>query len=100
MGRIQLRISPLLASLLKNQSSGWLSLDKEIGDDTTIGDVLTDLASVNKSSRTAVFDSESGETSDQLMIMLNDTVQQLPDAIKIKLNSGDRVLLTTIFSGG
>ncbi len=100
MSRVQLKITSALASVLRNQGSDWLILEKEIGEGATIGDLLADLAPNYNNFRNAVFDPDTKEISDQVMIILNDSLLQFPDVTEAKLSKGDRVMLTLVFSGG
>ncbi len=100
MGKVQLKITPSLASVLRNQRSDSLILEKEIGEGTTMGDLLADLAPSYNNFRNTVFDPDTGEISEQVMIILNDSLLQFPDVAEAKLNNGDRVMLALVFVGG
>ena len=100
MGKVQLKITPSFASILDAQSSDWLIVEKEIGEGATIGDLLTDLAPGYDNFHDMVFNPNTGEISDRVMIILNDSLLQFPDVTKAKLKNGDSVMLAVVFPGG
>ncbi len=100
MGKVQLKIPPWMASLLKAQGSDWLILEQEIAEGATIGDLLAELTSSYDGFRKVVFNLDAGEVSDRLNIILNDRLLQFPDVTEVKLNDGDGVILPPVISGG
>ncbi len=100
MGKVQLKIPPWVASMLDAQSSDWLILEKEIGEEATIGSILADLAFSHTNFRKAVFNPDVGKVSDQVNVVLNNSLLQIPDVTEAKLNDGDIVLLLPVYSGG
>ena len=100
MGKVQLKIPPWIASMLNAQGTGWLILEREIGEGTTIGDLLADLASSYTNFRKSVFNPDLGEVSDQVIVILNNDLLQLPDVTEAKLNDGDSISLLPVFAGG
>ena len=100
MGKVRLKIPPWVASMLNEQGSGWLIIEREIGEGATIGDLLAELASSYTDFRKVVFNPDIGKVSDQVIVILNDSLLQLPDVAEAKLNDGDSVSLLPVFSGG
>lgn len=100
MRKVQLEITSALASVLTNQGSDSLILEKEIHEGATLCDLLADLASNYRNFRNAVFDPDTREISDQVMIILNDSLLQFMDVMEAKLSNGDRVILALVLSGG
>lgn len=100
MGKVQLKIPPWVASMLNAQGGGWLVLEREIGEGTTIGDLLADLAFSYTDFRKVVFNPDIGKISDQVIVILNGSLLQLPDVTEAKLNNGDSVSLLPVFAGG
>jgi len=100
MGRVQLKIPPWVASMLNTPSSDWLILEKEIGKEATIGNLLAELASGNTEFQEAVFDPDTGKSSGQVMVFLNEGILQFPDITETKLNDGDSILLLPVYLGG
>ncbi len=100
MGKVQLKITSALASMLDAQSSDCLILEKKIGEGATIGDLLADLASSYTDFGEMLFDSATGKISDQLNVVLNDSLLPFPDMAEAKLNDGDSVILLPVYSGG
>jgi molybdopterin converting factor small subunit len=102
--RVQLEVTPALASVLRNESSGCLVLEKDVAEGATIGDLLADLAvdltPKYSSFHDAVFDPDTREVSDQVIIILNENLMQFPYVTDAKLSNGDRVMLAIVFGGG
>lgn len=91
---------PWIASMLNKQSSGWFTLEKEIEEGTTIGDLLVELASNHAGFRKVVFNPDAGEVSDQVVVFLNDSHLQDSDIAKARLNDGDTITLLHVYTGG
>ncbi len=100
MGMVQLKIPPWITSMLNTPRSDWLILEKEVGMDTTIGDLLSELALSNNEFKKAVFDSDTGKSSGQVMISLNKSVLRYSDIAETKLNDGDIIMLLPVHLGG
>ncbi len=100
VGKVQLKLPPWVAIMLNEQGSGWFIFEKEIGEGATIGDLLADLAFSYTDFRKVVFNPNIGKVSDQVIVILNDSLLQLPDVTEAKLNDGDTVSLIPVFSGG
>lgn len=102
--RVQLEVTPALASVLKNEGSDSLVFSKEMAEGATVGDLLVDLAvdlaPKYKNFHDAVFDPTTGEISEQVMIILNDNLLQFPHVREAKLSNGDRIMLAIVFGGG
>ena len=96
MGKVQLRVSPSLSTTLAD----WLILEEEVGEETTIGDLLAGLGSSYADFRKAVFNPETGKVSDQVNIVLNDTLLPFPEVTEAKLNNGDSIILLPVYTGG
>ena len=99
MGRVQLKITPSLASMFHVSRDDWFILNQEIGEGATIGDLFTTLAASYTNFRKVVFDTDEGKASDQIMIILNDSLLQ-GDVMEVKIKDGDTVTLLPVYSGG
>lgn len=100
MGKVQLKIPPWIASLLKAQGSDWLILEPEIGEGATLGGLLTELTSSDTDFRKVVFNPEAGTVSDQLVVILNDSLLPESDVTETRLNDGDSIILLPVYAGG
>ena len=100
MGKVLLKIPPWLASMLNEHGSGWFTLEKEIGEGATIGDLLAELALGSPEFRKAVFDPDTGKSSRQVMVFINKSILQYSDIAETKLNDGDSVMLLPVYLGG
>ncbi len=100
MGKVRLEITPSLASISETQGSDWLILEKALEKETTIVDLLAELASGNTDLRQVIFNPATGQINEQLNVVLNNRLLPSTDMAKVKLNDGDRVILLTVYSGG
>ena len=97
---VQLKIPHWAARMWGSNAPGWLVLDKELGDGATLGDLLADLVTNYPYLRNIVFNQETGAVSDQIMVILNDTLIQDADVIRHELSEGDSVTLLPLYAGG
>jgi len=100
MRQVWLKIPPSLASIFDKRVFDWFIIEKEIGERATIGDLLTELALSYADFRKAVFDPDTKKVSDQVMVILNDSLLQFADVTEAKLNGGDTVIIIPVYSGG
>ena len=100
MGKVQLKIPPFFAYIMDSGASDWFVLEKEIGNETTLCDLLTDLALSNSEFHKAVFNPDERTISDQINIILNHKLLNFPHEIDTKLTDGDVVTLLPVYAGG
>ena len=100
VGNVQLKIPSWVVSMLNAQGSDWFILEKEIGEGTTISDLLTDLAFNYPDFHKAVYNPDIGSVGDQVMVILNDNLLQIPEVTEAKLSDGDTLILLPVYSGG
>jgi len=100
MGTVQLKILPWIANMLNIPGSSWLTLEKEIREGATIGDLLSDFASSYTDFRKVVFNPDTGIISGQVMIIINGNLLRFPDVTEAKLSDGDSIILLPVYSGG
>ena len=100
VGKVLLKIPPWVGIMLNEQGSGWFTLEKEIEEGATIGDLLADIAFSYTDFRKAVFNPDAGKVSDQVNVILNDSLLQLPGVTETKLNDGDSIIILPVYAGG
>ncbi|MFC1966266.1 MoaD/ThiS family protein [Chloroflexota bacterium] len=100
MGKVQLKITPSLATILDKRGTDWLTFEKELREGATIGDLLADYIASYTDFHKVVLDPDTGKITDQINIVLNDGLIPLPDATKAKLVDGDIVILLPVYAGG
>jgi len=100
MGKVRLKITPSLAFILNARSSDWTTFEKEIGEETTIGDLLRDFAFVYADFHKMIFNPATGKISDKVNVVLNDNLLPFPDVTETKVKDGDVVILVPVYSGG
>ncbi len=100
VGKVRLKFPASFASMLNAQGSDLVVLEKEIGEGTTIGDLLADLAFSYTGFRKVIFNPDIGKISDQVNVILNDSLLQFPDVTEAKLNDGDSIIILPVYAGG
>jgi molybdopterin converting factor small subunit len=100
MGKVQLKIPPFFAYIMDPTASDWFILEREIGKGATIRDFLTDLASNNSGFREVVFNPDEGIVGDQIGIVINQKLLDIPREMDTKLSDGDVVTLLPVYAGG
>ena len=100
MGKIQLKITPSLAGLFNVPGHDWFTIEKEIGEHDTIGQLLSDLTRSYPDLGGMIFDSDSGEGSDQILVVLNDSLLQSQKVSEAELRDGDSITLLPVYAGG
>ena len=99
MGKVQLKIPPFFAYIMDPGVSDWFVLERDLKKETTIRDLLTNIAFINAEFRKAVFNPDEGTVSDRIDIVLNQKLLNSP-SVDIKLSEGDVVTLLPMYSGG
>lgn len=100
MNRITLKIAPSLASILNTLATDWVILEKEMPDGATIGDLLASLSSDCPGFRKVIFNPDTRTISDQVDVVLNDTLLTLPEVTGTRLKDRDNIILLTVYAGG
>ena len=86
--------------MLDAKASGWLTLEKEIEEDTTTSDLLSDLVATYPGFRQAVFNPDTGHLNDQMNVVLNDKPLTFLEVTQTKLIDGDTIVFLPIYYGG
>ena len=100
VGKVRLKIPPWIAIMLNEQGSGWSTLEREIVEGATIGDLLVDLSFNYTNFRKMVFNPDTGKVNKLIGVILNDRLLQLSEITNTKLNNKDTVLLLPLYAGG
>jgi len=100
MSKVQVKITPTLAGALNRSGSEWLILDKEVVKPTTLGDLFTEIALSDSEFRKVIFNPDSGEINDLVIVVLNDKLLQVPKMMEYILKDGDTVILLPVYMGG
>ena len=100
MIKIKLRLSSWVAAKLGDEDSRWLTLEKEVTEDSTVGDLLAGLAMTYPGLRDSVFSSETGLMYERVNIALNDHLLNPREVSRIRLSDGDLIFLFPLHWGG
>jgi len=100
MIKIKLRLSTWVAAKLEAEYSGWLTLEKEVGEGSTISDLLAGMVMTYPSLREAVYSPDTGLVDERINVALNDHFLTSREISRAKLSDGDTVLLLPSVWGG
>ncbi len=100
MGIVRIRIPPFLASMLDAPGADWLVLEHEIGEETTIGDVLAELACSYAKFTKVIYNPDVAQVGDQVTVILNDSLLQPDELARTNLGDGDTIVLLPAYTGG
>ena len=100
VGKVRLKIPPFVACMINPGAADWLVLERRIGKETTVRDLLTECSLNDSVFRKVVFNPDAGTLGDQLDIVLNQKFLHFPDEVDIKLRDGDVVILVPVYTGG
>jgi molybdopterin converting factor small subunit len=100
MARVRMRLPSHIAKMLDPENSGWLELEKEIGDETTVSEFLSGLVLTHPGFRQWVFNPDVGVVNEQVNVVLNDELLTFAEISQTRLADGDTLSLLPIYSGG
>jgi molybdopterin converting factor small subunit len=100
MIKIKLRLSSWVAAKLGDEDSGWLTIEKEVREGTSIGDLLAGIVKTFPGLGESVFSPETGLMDERINIALNDHLLNSREISRIKLSDGDTVFLFPLHWGG
>ena len=103
MPKVRIEIRLPLTNLLKAKRlrrGDAVTLQKDICEGDTVGDLLRDLVATEKKLGKYLFDKESGRVTDQISIALNGRFIDLIEGPNSVLKDGDNIMLFTAWSGG
>ena len=100
MIKIKLRLSSWVAAKLGDEHSGWLTLEKEVGEGSTISDLLAGIVMTYPGLREAVYSPDTGLVDERINVALNDHFLTSREISRAKLSDGDTILLLPSVWGG
>ena len=100
MIKIKLRLSSWVAAKLGDEHSGWLTLEKEVGEGSTISDLLAGIVMTYPGLREAVYSPDTGLVDKRINVALNDQFLNSREILRVKLSDGDTVFLFPSHWGG
>ena len=100
MIKIKLRLSSWVAAKLGDEHSGWLTLEKEVGEGSTISDLLVGIVMTYPGLREAVYSPDTGLVDERINVALNDHLLNSREISRVKLNDGDTIFLFPSHWGG
>jgi len=100
MIKIKLRLSSWVAAKLGDEHSGWLTLEKEVGEGSTISDLLVGIVMTYPGLREAVYSPDTGLLDERINVALNDHFLNSREISRVKLSDGDTIILFPSHWGG
>lgn len=100
MSKVRLQLYSWISPTLGMPSSGNHTLEQEINDGITIGSLFTELADNYPEFRKLVFDPDKGETSSEVLVIINNRLLQIREIKETKINNNDTIILAPVLSGG
>ena len=100
MIKIKLRFSSWVAARLGAENSGWLTLEKEVGEGSTISDLLAGIVMTYPGLREAVYSPDTGLVDERIIVALNDHLLDSREISRAKLSDGDTIILLPSSWGG
>ncbi len=98
--KVFIEVTASFAWIFNVRNSDRFEFQKEIKEGSTIGSLLSNIASDYADADKVIFDEGTGQISGELLIVLNNNLLQLPESINVKLSDGDRIMLLPIETGG
>jgi hypothetical protein len=100
MIRIKLRLTSWIAAKVEGEHSGWLTLEKEVGEGSTISDLLVGMVMTYPGLRETVYSPDTGLAKERINVALNDHLLDSREISQAKLCNGDTIILLPSTWGG
>ena len=100
MAKIQVKITPSLAVMLRPGTTDWIILEQEIAEGSNADELLSDLARNDATFHKVLFDSKTGKASDEIDLVLNNTFLPPSERVEARLHDGDSIILLPAYIGG
>ena len=100
MAKVRIRLPSHIARMLDPEASGWRELEKEIGEDTTVSELLSGLVLTCPGFRQLVFNTDVGLVNEQIHVVLNDELLTFAEISQTRLADSDTLSFLPIYSGG
>ncbi len=100
MVHVRIRLPSHIAKMLGVETTGWLELDREIEEGTTVRELLSILVLTRPGFRESVFNPDVGLVNEQTNVVLNEELLTFAEISETKLANNDTVALQPIYSGG
>ncbi len=100
MAQVTLEVLSWLSPRLGAQQAGRTSLQEEVAEGETVRDLLSRLASKYPDFINLVFDSQTGQLTHHVNLVLNSRLIELLQGLDTRLRDGDALLFLPAYSGG
>jgi molybdopterin converting factor small subunit len=100
MSTVRLEVMPWLSRYLVGQGTGRVILERVVGHETTIRQLLEEVTSENHELGPVLFDATTGQLGGHICLILNGRLMELAGGMETRLRPDDTVLLMPGISGG
>ncbi len=98
--RVTIEALPWLGEAFGGLRSARHTFEVEVEADATLATLLNKLAREYPSFRRVVYDSDTGDFSERVLVALNDHLPELLEGYDTPLKAGDRITLMQAYAGG
>lgn len=96
VGEVKIDIYPWLSRALGRESR--ITLTEKIGEGETLKSLLKRMASRYDGFGAMIYDTKRGATHDTVVVFVNN--RSIADDLTLKIEEGDRIIITPFYSGG
>ena len=100
MPKVRLELQPWVAAKIETKSSGWLTLEQEVVEGTTVNDFLTNMIVSYPNFRESIYNPDTGIVTEQINFVLNDRLLTFQEISQTRLTDGDIILIIPLYTGG
>ena len=100
MIKVKLRLSSWVAAKLGDEHAGWRTLEKEMGEGSTIRDLLEGIVKTYPGLGEAIFSPDTGLVDERINVALNDQLLNSREISRVKLSDSDTIFLFPSHWGG
>jgi molybdopterin converting factor small subunit len=98
--KIKLRLSSWIAAKIEGEHSGWLTLEKEVKEDSTISELMVGIVMTYPGLRDTVYSPDTGLVGERINVALNDHLLTSHELLRAKLSDGDTIIFLPSSWGG
>jgi hypothetical protein len=100
MAKIKLKLPSWIANKLGFECPGWLTMEREVEEGTSVGDFLMGMATAYPGFREAVYSPDAGLVTEQINLVINDRLLTYREIMQTGLSDGDTLTVFPLYVGG
>ena len=98
--RLRIRFPAFVVKTLQNGTGGWVDIEKQVSNGTTVLQLLKGLATVYPGFREGLFNPDTGTVGEQIGVVLNNQLLTFAEMTQTKISNNDSLVILPIYSGG